>query len=162
MRIYLAGPDVFRPDAQAWFDELRRYCQSIGVVALIPLDGVASTAISIFENNVALIRQCDAIVANLNAFRGVEPDSGTCFELGLGFALGKCLYGYVDALTAVVDQVGKVQNAPLRLEGGRLLDQAGWVIEDFGLPLNLMLSVPLTLIAGDVRACLQACIGARR
>ena len=75
-----------------------------------------------------------------------------------GFALGKRLYGYADALTTVMDQVGKVQNVPLRGDGGRFLDHAGWVIEDFGLPMNLMLSVPWTLIAGDVRTCMQACV----
>jgi nucleoside 2-deoxyribosyltransferase len=35
-----------------------------------------------------------------------------------------------------------------------VLDVHGWSIEEFGLPLNLMLSVPAPLVVGDARAAL--------
>lgn len=36
-----------------------------------------------------------------------------------------------------------------------VLDVHGWSIEEFGLPLNLMLSVTAPLVVGDARAALE-------
>jgi nucleoside 2-deoxyribosyltransferase len=38
------------------------------------------------------------VLANLNPFRGAEPDSGTCVEIGYALALGKRVVGYADDL----------------------------------------------------------------
>ncbi|NNU45258.1 hypothetical protein HK415_22065 [Ramlibacter sp. B156] len=35
-----------------------------------------------------------------------------------------------------------------------LLDAAGWQLEEFGLPLNLMLAVPARIVVGDLGAAL--------
>lgn len=70
MQIYLAGPDVFRPDALCWAEEGRRLCAALGYTALIPLDGVETTAVGIYQANIALINSVDAVLANLNPFRG--------------------------------------------------------------------------------------------
>jgi len=82
IQIYLAGPDVFRPDALDWADRSRRLVESFGHRALIPLDNHETTAEGIFEANIDLISQADVVVANINPFRGLEPDSGTAFEIG--------------------------------------------------------------------------------
>ena len=39
---------------------------------------------------------------------------------------------------------------------GRCRDSSGWTVEDFGLPLNLMLGVPVQIEAGGLEAGLQA------
>ncbi len=39
---------------------------------------------------------------------------------------------------------------------GRPRDHEGLLIEDFGLPLNLMLAVPVRLVAGGLPAALAA------
>ena len=35
------------------------------------------------------------MLANLEPFRGSEPDSGTAFEVGYALALGKPVYAYL-------------------------------------------------------------------
>jgi nucleoside 2-deoxyribosyltransferase len=40
--------------------------------------------------------------------------------------------------------------------GQGLVDAAGWQLEEFGLPLNLMLAVPCRIVVGDLRAALEA------
>lgn len=155
MKLYIAGPDVFRPDALRWADDARTLCRQAGHEALIPLDGVETTAAGIFHANIDLIRQADALLANLNPFRGCEPDSGTCVEVGYALALGKPVVGYVDSLESTVDRVRR-QQGRVTLRDGRPVDGDGLHIEDFGLPLNLMLAIPVKLVAGSLAAALAA------
>lgn len=68
MKLYLAGPDVFRPDAAQWAEHARRLCRQDGHEALIPLDGVETTAAGIYHANIGLIQSADAVLANLNPF----------------------------------------------------------------------------------------------
>lgn len=152
MKVYLAGPDVFRPDATAWADEARMLCRRYGFEPLTPLDHAESTAEGIFRANIDLIGQAQLIVANLNPFRGTEPDSGTCFEVGYALALGKRAFGYLDSPESLRERVNRCEGAAR----DRPFDTAGMAIEHFGLPLNLMLAVPASIVAGDLQACLQA------
>ena len=63
----------------------------------------ATTAEGIYRANIGLIAEADALLANLNPFRGTEPDSGTVFEIGYAIALGKRVVGYLeDARTVEV------------------------------------------------------------
>ena len=152
MKLYLAGPDVFRPDALRWAEEVRALCREAGHEALIPLDAMQTTAVGIYRNNLRLIGEADAVLANLNPFRGTEPDSGTCVEVGYALALGKAVIGYVDTLTPMRD---RLQAAAPGVDG-LCRDASGWAVEDFGLALNLMLSVPLQLEHGGLEAALLA------
>lgn len=153
MKLYLAGPDVFRPDAAAWARQVCELCRAAGHEALIPLDeDLPVTAAGIYRSNLQRIAAADAVLANLNPFRGDEPDSGTCVEVGYALALGKTVIGYADDLRPLRERLG----ASGPDADGRWRDAAGHVVENFGLPLNLMLSVPLPLIQGDVAIALQA------
>lgn len=156
--LYLAGFDVFRTDALARGERLKAVCAEHGHEGLYPLDnagpaGLAGPALArwIFESNVALIRRADAVVANVNNFRGAEPDSGTAFEIGFAAALGKPVWAYADDGRALVQQVACRQNTQ-----GLWLDGQGLIVEDFGLARNLMIACAATLVQGDLRACLQA------
>jgi nucleoside 2-deoxyribosyltransferase len=148
MKLYIAGPDVFRPDALEWAEYVRLRCREQGHEALIPIDGVETTAHGIYRNNLRLIGEADAVLANLNPFRGAEPDSGTCVEIGFALALGKVVIGYAETLVPLRDRLG-------------VADADGWVVEDFGLALNLMLSVPVRLEQGGIEAALRALAGSR-
>lgn len=151
LTIYLAGFDVFRPDAVAHGERLKALCARHGHRGLYPLDhhlppGLAGPAAArwIYDANCALIRQADAVLANLNNFRGFEPDSGTAFELGYAAALGKAVVGYLD------------DGRSLRQQLGTTHDAQGFEVEDFGLPRNLMLACGATLVQGDAAAALAA------
>ena len=156
MKLYLAGPDVFRPDAAQWAEHARRLCRQDGHEALIPLDGVETTAAGIYHANIGLIRAADAVLANLNPFRGCEPDSGTCVEVGFALALGKPVIGYLEGTETTVERVRRVQGGVVVGTDGRPLDHQGLHIEDFGLPLNLMLAVPVRLVVGGLPEALAA------
>jgi nucleoside 2-deoxyribosyltransferase len=160
MKIYIAGPDVFRPDAAAWAEAVRAQCLAAGAEALIPLDGDATTADGIYASNVAMIRAADAVIANLNPFRGAEPDSGTCFEVGFALALEKPVFGFVADSRPLRERVEKWQGAALCPHGDRLLDAQGWCVENFDLPVNLMLAVPVSL-SGDFSAALARAVSGR-
>lgn len=155
--IYLAGFDVFRQDAIEHGFHLKKLCESYGFEGIFPLDNEAPSNLScyalaqwIYEANIALIRRADIVMANLNNFRGAEPDSGTCFEIGFAVAQGKPVWGYFHDARTLVDQV---QHG--RVERGVCFDKDGYVIEDFGLPRNLMIACSSHIVIGDPEECLR-------
>ncbi len=95
-RVYLAGPDVFRPDAEQHFAMLAAVCEKHGLEALSPfcLSVDITSAQAIYEANMAKLKAADGVVANLAPFRGEEPDSGTVFEVGVAAARGVPVVGY--------------------------------------------------------------------
>ncbi|WP_247661133.1 nucleoside 2-deoxyribosyltransferase [Ideonella alba] len=151
LTIYLAGFDVFRPDALAQGERLKALCAAHGHTGLYPLDNTLPEGLQgpaaarwIYEANCALIRRADLVLANLNDFRGHEPDSGTAFEVGFAAALGTPVLGYLD------------DDRPLRAQLGGSHDAQGLLVEDFGLPRNLMLAGAARLVRGDAAAALRA------
>ncbi len=157
-RVYAAGFDCFRQDAQIHYDQMSEYAKSLGFEIVIPSDGGLSvgsglhdevTALRIFHENCARIRSCEGIILNLNGFRGVEPDSGTSFEEGFAFALGKQGVGYRQSPalweTTLEDAFGN--------ENG--YDAVhGMLIENFGLKANLMLNCAYPIVAGGYQEAL--------
>jgi nucleoside 2-deoxyribosyltransferase len=161
MKIYLAGPDVFRPDADAWAVSARELCRRYGFDPLLPLDHGETAPERIFAANIGMIREAQVVAANLDPFRGPEPDSGTSFELGYALALGKRTCGYVSRLDSVARRVAAAQGCdelPTG-RGGRMTDRDGMFIENFDLPCNLMLAIPVPIVAGGLEACLQSLRG---
>ena len=159
-RLYLAGPDVFRPEAADHGRRLVALCAEYGFTGVFPLAGslpeLASpqaVAAHIYRANVAHIEGCDAVVANLDFFRGAEPDSGTCFEVGYAVARGKPVVGYVPEAGSFAQRIR--QRHP-QAAGPGPVDAQGWQLEEFGLPLNLMLAVPCRIVVGGLRAALAA------
>ncbi|UCJ14711.1 nucleoside 2-deoxyribosyltransferase [Pseudomonas sp. MM211] len=137
-RIYLAGFDVFRTDAVERGEYLKALCREQGLEGLYPFDNEvapglspADCAMQICRLNLAMIREADAVLANLNLFRGFEPDSGTAFEIGAAVALGKPVWAYFQPQGAMRDWL------PGNDQGH---DAQGFLIEDFGLPRNLMIA----------------------
>jgi nucleoside 2-deoxyribosyltransferase len=152
MKIYLAGPDIFRPDAQDWIANARELCRQHGFEALTPFDHGETEPRKILDDNLELIRKAQIVVANLNPFRGCEPDSGTAFELGYALALGKKLWVYVESAEPLLDRIRRAE--ALSADANR--DRQGMAIEDFGLPLNLMLAMSAQIVQGDLVACITA------
>jgi nucleoside 2-deoxyribosyltransferase len=152
MKIYLAGPDVFRPDVTAWAESAHALCRSYGFEPLLPVDHAETHPERICEANLALIRKAQIVAANLDSFRGAEPDSGTCFELGYAHAQAKKLFGYVTGHMTVVDRVARQESR--RIEDAT--DKNGWAIENFELPANLMLASSMQIVEGGLEACLKA------
>lgn len=154
-KVYLAGPDVFAPNALELAEQHKTLCVAHGFEPLHPADGVEQTAVGIYTANINLIKSADAVLANLSAFRGAETDSGTAFEVGYATALGLPVIGYMTESTTVRDQVQKFYG-PIYFdeEKEQWLDQNGCMVEDFGLAVNLMLGVSCDIVFGDFLAAI--------
>ena len=142
MKIYLAGPDVFLPDAIAIGQRKAELCVRYGLKGLYPLDNKIDLAapdasLQIFRANQALMDRADAIVANLTPFRGPSADAGTVYELGYMAGKGKRCFGYCNVASAYADRVRA--SGAVTASGGRLVDAQGLTVEDFGHADNLMI-----------------------
>lgn len=148
MKIYLAGPDVFLPDAFAIGQRKRDICQSLGLTGLYPLDNAVDLAapdgsLQIFRGNEAMMNAADAIVANLTPFRGSSADPGTVYELGYMMGLGKRCFAYSNDPSTYAERVARL--AKVTRADQRLIDPDGLTVEDFGLSDNLMMVHALDL-----------------
>ncbi len=149
IKLYLAGPDVFLPDAEAAGQRKRALCAAFGFEGLYPLDSeietrdaTADTAMAIYRGNTAMMREADAIIANLTPFRGPSADVGTAFELGFMAALGKPCFGYSNDDRPFVGRTREIPGTTPAAASG-WVDANGLRAEDFGLADNLMLDCAL-------------------
>ena len=143
MKIYLAGPDVFLPDAAAAGRLKKEVCARFGLEGLFPLDNEITgesgpeLSLRIFRSNLAMMEEADAVIANLTPFRGPSADPGTVFELGYMAGRGKYCVGYSNVIDTYLDRA--LTLSTIRREGERYVDDQGWTVEDFSLPDNLMI-----------------------
>ncbi len=154
-RIYLAGPEVFLPDAIAVGAEKCRLAAEAGLEGAFPLDAQldiarlppAEQARRISLANEGLMRSCDGLVANLTPFRGVSMDSGTAFEVGFMQALGRPMAGYTNVAAGYTERARAFRaRGPAPMDG----DRADLEIEAFGLAENLMIEVAIVESGGRV------------
>lgn len=131
--VYLAGPDVFRPDAIELGRRKKEICAHHGLEGRFPLDmqlpsdlGMlvpAEQAKALYLGCTTMMDDCVAGLANLTPFRGTSADVGTAFELGYLTGQGKPVFAYTGETAHYQDRV----------------DQDGLFVEPFGLCDNLML-----------------------
>ncbi|HQT73680.1 MAG TPA: nucleoside 2-deoxyribosyltransferase [Acidiphilium sp.] len=137
-RAYLAGPDLFLPDAHAHAARRIAIAARHGIEALAPLDAVPperqpGEALwqAIFRQDVAMMERSDIVIAHLSPFRGASADAGTLVELGWFLGRGRPCFGYSNAALPFA--------ARSRMQVAARPDPvAGTAIEDFGLGDNLM------------------------
>ncbi|HEX5997890.1 MAG TPA: nucleoside 2-deoxyribosyltransferase [Hyphomicrobiaceae bacterium] len=154
-RIYLAGPEVFLPDALAVGARKAELCAQRGFTGVFPLDAgldltglvkpVAARRIS--EANEALMRSCAGLIANLTPFRGVSMDAGTAFEVGFMRALGRPVLGYTNVSADYRARAEAYRRAAPPLPQ---FDCPEIEIEDFDGAENLMVEVAIIASGGSV------------
>ena len=96
------------------------------------------------------------LIANLNPFRGAEPDSGTCFEVGCAIALGKRVIGYLADSRPQIDKLAEKYGGSLAKRNGRIVDPDDFAIENFDLPVNLMLGVSCEIVDGGLKEAIAS------
>ena len=145
LRAYLAGPDVFLPQAGQWAEFKKAICARHGLIGVSPFDALTDEPPSwaalpewrrIALRNEALIRSCDVMIANVTPFRGPSADVGTVYEVGFMRALGRPVFGYATTSVPFSTRV-------LALGGSHGNDPDGMRIEPFGLFDNLMLQAAI-------------------
>jgi nucleoside 2-deoxyribosyltransferase len=149
-KVYLAGPEVFLPDAIAIGQRKKRLCAEYGFDGLFPFDNEVAPDDSgtridllIYRANVAMMRHADLGILNLTPFRGPSADVGTAFELGMLAGLGKPVFGYTNEIEDLLSRIKRMQAAQFDAAAKIWRDAAGMTIEDFGNADNLMIDATL-------------------
>lgn len=147
--IFLSGPDLWFPDAEAHATRKRQLCEAAGYVGVTPFDGVLvetepseAMAREIYADNITRLKACDAVIANLTSWRGPNCDPATAFEMGYASALKKPVFAYMnvaDEEEADLRSRVEMHSGASLAADGRPRDEKGCEIEDFALPENLML-----------------------
>jgi nucleoside 2-deoxyribosyltransferase len=145
---YLAGPDVFLPQAREHALRKVTICARYKIVGRPPLnEDVESLKAmpddqawrTIFRKDLAMMEECDVVIANLTPFRGPSADAGTLVELGWFLGRGRPVFGYSNSAMLFAERS--------RLHLGAVADPVpGLSVEGFGLPDNLM--VPGAVLEG--------------
>jgi nucleoside 2-deoxyribosyltransferase len=141
---YLAGPDVFLPNAAAHAARKVEICRRYGLRGLPPLNEDIETAAktlneapdnasdvwrSIYEKDIAMMERSDIIIANLTPFGGASADAGTLIEVGWFLGQRKPIFGYSNNPESFEQRMRR------QLGDGH----ADLGIEGFHLPDNLMI-----------------------
>ncbi len=155
-RLYLAGPDVFLPDADAVGRAKVDLCAQHGFKGLFPLDQQIDAVEedlgrAIYRANLGLMKHSDAIIANLSPFRGPSADVGTAFELGWFAGRNLPIFAYSNDEREFAERTRFL----LDLAPDAARDRQGLGIEPFGLADNLMLPGAVGA-AGGVLVCHQS------
>jgi nucleoside 2-deoxyribosyltransferase len=133
---YLAGPDVFLPNAVAHAARKVEICRRFGLHGLPPLNQDVETAAkaldvwpAIYEKDIAMMERCDIVIANLTPFGGASADAGTLIEVGWFLGKGRPIFGYSNSFESFEERMRRQLGA----------EYADLGIEGFHLPDNLMI-----------------------
>ncbi|MCX7381262.1 MAG: nucleoside 2-deoxyribosyltransferase [Alphaproteobacteria bacterium] len=169
MRVYLAGPDVFLPDAAARAVRLKAICAAHGLIGISPLDTLEDVPAAwralpearfIALCNEAHITRCDAMIANLTPFRGPSADVGTVFEIGYMRALRRPIFGWTNDAADFLTRSTAFVGSDVAEFGGERRDGEGMLLEAFGMHDNLMIDGAILSSGGAIFTATPA-IGAR-
>jgi nucleoside 2-deoxyribosyltransferase len=150
MKAYLAGPDVFLPNASENAAAKIAICTKYGITGRAPLDDTNTRPCALPENeawrliyhkNIQMMQECDIVIANLTPFRGVSADSGTLIEIGWFLGRNKPVFGYSNSAVSFAIR----SHAHLASIADPI---PGLAVEGFGLPDNLMIAGALTHAGG--------------
>lgn len=145
--VYIAGPDVFLRGAHEYYEQVKSMLAKHDLIGEPPSDGGEpmqptsnrDTAFRIYKANVDIIDRCDVVLANINEFRGCEPDSGTCFEIGYAVAKGIPVVCYIDDDINYLGRVDRKWGS--KEENGNFFDGLHDMhIERMGFHVNLMIA----------------------
>jgi len=157
MRVYLAGPDVFHPDALRIGAEKKAICAGLGLTGVFPFDesvpgeGLSPDAhgLAIAAKDFRLAASCDAAIVNLTPFHGPSMDVGTAVELGFLVGRGRPVWGYSNTSLPFSARVAAAYGQVLAGDG-RQTTPDGMTIEPFGLADNLMVPGAIAAAGGQL------------
>lgn len=150
--VYLAGPEVFLPNAHEVLAAKVAVCERLGWKGLSPVDNEVITegrspdaiAMAIYHGNIAMMDQADAIIANITPFRGPHMDPGTAFEIGYFAARGKPIMVYTQHADDLVDRVTAWSGeGGVSRHGEEIRDRNAHAVENFGFRENLMIEAAI-------------------
>jgi nucleoside 2-deoxyribosyltransferase len=147
LKLYLAGPEVFLPDARAILDAKADLTRAHGFEPICPGDLAIPPAptkhqfgLNISEVDEGFMNRADGVIANLTPFRGIAADPGTVFELGYMCGAGKLVACYTNVADSHFQRSADFYAGEIHVaEDGRKRAPDGTMLEDFEMIENLML-----------------------
>lgn len=150
-KLFIASNVIYSPDPTA-VETCLQVCRTYGFDPLLPERGESEDQVEgAYQKTLERIGNCDVIAADLNGFRGYEPDGGICFIVGLGYSFGKKLYLYVD------DEKGPTGHYPYTSVdiNGVIVDKDGIFVSQLDQPVNLMLGCSSKVVVGGFENCIR-------
>jgi len=145
-KVYLAGPDVFLPDALEIGRRKKELCARYGFEGLFPFDNEINPSAAterpdnlIYRANERMIRRADLGICNLTPFRGPSADAGTVFELGMMVGLAKRVFGYTNDVDNFLVRTKRHTAVNFDAATNVCRDANAMSVEDFGNADNLMI-----------------------
>lgn len=157
--IYIAGPECFYTGGPELLRVMKARTENMGMGVTLPNDNPLDMgnpdhrkrADSIFKDLETIMHDTTGIIADLEAYRGSEPDSGTVYEIGMAYAEGYKCFGYTRDKRNLYWKDQKY-----RLVDGEILDEHGEVAPYADLPFAPTIIGSTTIIEGDYDDCLKA------
>jgi len=145
-KIYLAGPEVFLPNAVDAGNRKKALCEKYGFKGVYPIDANINIAdlppraagLKISSANENLICGCQLLIANITPFRGPSADVGTVFEIGFAHAKGLTVFAYTNVAESFEERTRDMIQVS-KHEDGIWRDLNNMAVESFGLTDNLMI-----------------------
>lgn len=165
-KAYLAGTEIFYPDSKQTQEKYHALCEKYGIIGFYPEDvapedeykeyvkkddSLHEMEMQLFTHDLNHIKRTDIIIANLNDYRGNEPDSGTAVECGLAWGFGHRCFAFIDDARPMPQRFKGVKKVR---EDGTVTDKDGANLEDFDSPLNLMFC-DFTVFEGEFEDALK-------
>ncbi|THF50983.1 nucleoside 2-deoxyribosyltransferase [Allorhizobium terrae] len=147
LKLYLAGPEVFLPNAREILDAKAAMTRSYGFEPICPGDISIEPAPTLHEFGLkisavdeGMMNAADGVIANLTPFRGIAADPGTAFELGYMCAQGKLVAAYTNIADNHYARTADFYHGEVReAQDGRKRGPDGMSLENFDMIENLML-----------------------
>jgi nucleoside 2-deoxyribosyltransferase len=137
---YLAGPDVFLPNAAENGAAKIAICAKYGIIGHVPFNPDIEHILTLphdeawrrlYLADIEMMEQCDFVIANLTPFRGASADSGTLVEIGWFLGRGRPVFGYSNMAESFAERsIAQAAAVPDPIPG--------LAVEGFSLPDNLM------------------------
>ncbi len=156
--IYIAGPECFYENGYDLWSAMGKSAEHYGFNVVMPTknalkldnEDLRKNADEIFQNCAKAMNEATAIIADLEFFRGFEPDGGTLFEIGMAHARGIRCYGFTRDKR---DMVFKYKNAVLK--DCIVYDEEGRILPYKDLPFCPSLIGSCKIIEGNFNEALK-------
>lgn len=147
MKVYLAGPEVFLPNARTILDQKIELTRAYGFIPISPGDLEAPASVTgkarglaTSKVNEGLMLGADLIIANLTPFRGIAADVGTVYELGFMCGRGCPAYAFTNIARGHLERVTDYYGGDVRQDAlGAVRGPDGLELETYDMVDNLML-----------------------
>lgn len=151
-KLYITGPQKYYPNGLAELKMCKAFAEYHGFEVINDFSYLENGLKEYEPIDRSFLDDCDIVIADVNPFRGGEPESSTIFDLGIAFAKKKKIYTHVRDMRDVIHKYPKAHYN----EDGKVIDEHGLKYADGYTLGNLMYMVPGKMIEGGFIECMRA------